>query len=183
MMWRAAAPGVSPGGGCGATGSRCDARVFVLIVLASFAAPLYANDIAHTDPFQSNVDGTHVVNGKKVPVLQPSTRLGLGVTPIGPTWDSAPISSAPTPGPRRRGAPALRRPDLTPDRHRVGASSPASSPRSSALVAGFFGGVWTVSFAAPRRRLGVPRLPARDLPLDGAADAAASQIGPISCIG
>ena len=44
--------------------------VFVLIVVTSFAAPLYASHIAHTDPFQSNVDGTITLNGKKVSVLQ-----------------------------------------------------------------------------------------------------------------
>lgn len=61
--------------------------VFVLIVVTSFAAPLYANHIAHTDPFQSNVDGTITQNGKKVSVLQ-TNALGIGVTPIGPTWHS-----------------------------------------------------------------------------------------------
>jgi peptide/nickel transport system permease protein len=62
--------------------------VFVLIVLACLLAPVYAHYIAHTDPFQSNVSGTTVVQGKTVPVLAPTTTgLGLGVTPIGPTWD------------------------------------------------------------------------------------------------
>lgn len=62
--------------------------VFVLIVMACLLAPAYAHDIAHTDPFQSNVSGTTVVHGKTVPVLAPTTTgLGLGVTPIGPTWD------------------------------------------------------------------------------------------------
>ena len=62
--------------------------VFVLIVVACLLAPIYAHDIAHTDPFQSNVSGTTVIHGKTVPVLAPTTTgLGLGVTPIGPTWD------------------------------------------------------------------------------------------------
>jgi peptide/nickel transport system permease protein len=62
--------------------------VFMLIVAACLLAPVYAHDIAHTDPFQSNVSGTTVVHGKTVPVLAPTTTgLGLGVTPIGPTWD------------------------------------------------------------------------------------------------
>ncbi|MET8977131.1 ABC transporter permease [Streptomyces sp. NPDC004539] len=62
--------------------------VLLLVVLASLCAPLYAHHIAHTDPFQSHVSGTTVVDGKTVPVLTPSsTGLGLGVTPIGPTWD------------------------------------------------------------------------------------------------
>ncbi len=64
--------------------------VFVLIVLVCLAAPIYARDIAHTDPFRSNLNGTTVVNGKTVPVMQQtSTGLGLGETPIGPTWDPA----------------------------------------------------------------------------------------------
>jgi len=29
--------------------------LFVLIVVASFLAPVYAHDIAHTDPFVSNL--------------------------------------------------------------------------------------------------------------------------------
>jgi peptide/nickel transport system permease protein len=62
--------------------------VFLLIALSAVCAPIYAHSIAHTDPFRSNVSGTTVINGKRVPVLAPSTTgLGLGVTPIGPTWD------------------------------------------------------------------------------------------------
>src|ERR1700730_18909885 len=62
--------------------------VLVLIVALCLAAPLYANYVAHTDPFRSNLDGTTVVNGKTVPVMKQDTGgLGLGVTPIGPTWD------------------------------------------------------------------------------------------------
>ncbi|MEO9174331.1 MAG: ABC transporter permease, partial [Gaiellales bacterium] len=62
--------------------------VFLLVVIACIAAPIYAHDIAHTNPFQSNVDGTTIVNGKKVSVLQAGGgALGIGTTPIGPTWD------------------------------------------------------------------------------------------------
>ena len=63
--------------------------VLLSVILAlSLAAPLYANRIAHTDPFQSNLDGTTIVDGKRVPVMQQETSgLGLGVTPVGPTWD------------------------------------------------------------------------------------------------
>ena len=62
--------------------------VFLLVVIACAAAPIYAHDIAHTDPFTSNVSGTTIVNGKTVPVLQEGTGgLGIGTTPIGPTWD------------------------------------------------------------------------------------------------
>jgi peptide/nickel transport system permease protein len=64
------------------------AGFFLLIVAACLCAPLYAHDVAHTDPFRSNISGTTVVGGKTVPVLTPSsTGLGLGVTPIGPTGD------------------------------------------------------------------------------------------------
>jgi len=66
------------------------AVVLFLVVLATLCAPLYAHHVAHTDPFQSHVSGSTVVDGKTVPVLTPSsTGLGLGVTPIGPTWDPA----------------------------------------------------------------------------------------------
>ncbi|GCB52144.1 ABC transporter permease [Streptomyces sp. NL15-2K] len=66
------------------------AVVLLVVVLAALCAPLYADHVAHTDPFQSHVSGTTVVDGKTVPVLTPSsTGLGLGVTPIGPTWDTA----------------------------------------------------------------------------------------------
>jgi len=62
--------------------------LLVAIVLASLAAPLYADHVAHTDPFRSNIDGTTIVNGKVAPVMEESSSgLGLGVTPIGPTWD------------------------------------------------------------------------------------------------
>ena len=62
--------------------------VFLVILVACLAAPLYADNVAGTDPFTSNVNGTTVVDGQTVPVLEPSsTGLGLGVTPIGPTWD------------------------------------------------------------------------------------------------
>ena len=62
--------------------------LFLLVLLACLAAPLYADRVAGTDPFTSNVNGTTVVDGREVPVLEASsTGLGLGVTPIGPTWD------------------------------------------------------------------------------------------------
>ena len=56
-------------------------------MVVSFSAPLYANDVAHVDPFVNNLNGTTIVNGKKVPLMQqgggklgsarpPSARLG-----------------------------------------------------------------------------------------------------------
>ena len=80
----------------GAAGAATGAAMAALVVLRprrrwpACAAPLYARSIAHTDPFTSNVSGTTVVDGQPVPLLAPSTTgLGLGVTPIGPTWDPA----------------------------------------------------------------------------------------------
>ncbi len=62
--------------------------IFLLIVLACVLAPVYEHSVAHTDAFTSSISGTTIVNGKEVPVLaSSSTGLGLGVTPIGPTWD------------------------------------------------------------------------------------------------
>ena len=62
--------------------------VLVAIVLACLAAPLYADHVAHTDPFRSNLQGTTILNGKTVPVMEEASGgLGLGVNPIGPTWD------------------------------------------------------------------------------------------------
>src|SRR5215470_15164712 len=62
--------------------------LFLLIVVVSVAAPLYANDVAHVNPFQPNLNGHTVVGGKVVPVMQQGGGvLHLGETPIGPTWD------------------------------------------------------------------------------------------------
>lgn len=62
--------------------------VLILITVACLLAPVYANSVAHVDPFTSNVSGTAVIDGQRVQLLQSSTTgLGLGVTPIGPTWD------------------------------------------------------------------------------------------------
>jgi peptide/nickel transport system permease protein len=61
----------------------------VLIVVAALAAPLYAKHVAHVDPFANNLNGTTVVGGKRVDVLQQGGgALGIGETPIGPTWHS-----------------------------------------------------------------------------------------------
>jgi peptide/nickel transport system permease protein len=63
--------------------------LFILIVVVSLLAPFYANHIAKTDPFSSNLTGTTNVNGKEVEVVQETqSGLGLGVVPIGPTWQS-----------------------------------------------------------------------------------------------
>lgn len=62
--------------------------MLLLIISASLAAPLYARYVAHTNPFQSNINGTVLLHGIQTPVLQSNhAGLGLGVTPIAPTWD------------------------------------------------------------------------------------------------
>ncbi len=61
--------------------------VLLAVVGLCLAAPLYASRVAHTDPFRSNVSGEITVDGQRVAVLQAATDgLGLGQTPIGPTW-------------------------------------------------------------------------------------------------
>lgn len=67
--------------------------VLLLVVLACAAAPLYARYVLHADPFVSNIDGTTLLHGKKVAVLQQATNgLGLGLTPIGPLWRFGPYA-------------------------------------------------------------------------------------------
>ena len=62
--------------------------LFLVIVVLCLAAPLYAHDVAHVNPFPPDLNGHTVVNGKVVPVMQQGTGgLRLGETPIGPTWD------------------------------------------------------------------------------------------------
>ena len=63
--------------------------LFIVILIGSLLAPVYAHHIAHTDPFVSNLTGTTVVNGKPVDIIQQGgSGLGLGEIPIGPTWHS-----------------------------------------------------------------------------------------------
>ena len=83
------ARGSSPGAGSCATGSRLASlgAVHPDRRRSASLAPVYAHHIAHTDPFVSNISGTTVVNGKSVQVIQQGGgKLGLGETPIGPTW-------------------------------------------------------------------------------------------------
>jgi peptide/nickel transport system permease protein len=62
--------------------------LFLLILLISLLAPVYAHDIAHENPFPPNLNGTTVVHGKVVPVMQQGVgTLHLGETPIGPTLE------------------------------------------------------------------------------------------------
>jgi peptide/nickel transport system permease protein len=54
--------------------------VFVLLVAICLAAPIWANNFAHTDPFKNHLTDTVTVDGKEKDVVSPD-----GV-PIGPTW-------------------------------------------------------------------------------------------------
>ena len=58
-----------------------------LLALACLLAPLYAAQVARSDPFRSAVEATVQRGGARVPVLAQNTAgLGLGSTPIGPAW-------------------------------------------------------------------------------------------------
>ncbi|GAB2179265.1 ABC transporter permease [Dongia sp. agr-C8] len=62
--------------------------LFILIVIGCCFASYYASNVAKIQPFSSNLDGTVMVDGVEQPVIEESTEgLGLGTTPIGPTWD------------------------------------------------------------------------------------------------
>jgi peptide/nickel transport system permease protein len=62
--------------------------LFLLIVVLSLAAPLYASDVAHVNPLVPNLNGTTILGGKRVPVMQQGGgTLHLGETPVGPTGD------------------------------------------------------------------------------------------------
>ena len=62
--------------------------VLLLIVVASLFAPLYADHIAQTDPFRSDISGEIEIDGQSVSVIQESDQ-GLGQIPLGPTWRGA----------------------------------------------------------------------------------------------
>jgi peptide/nickel transport system permease protein len=56
------------------------AGLFVVIAGVCLAAPLWANEVAHTDPFKNHLTDQITLDGKKTDVVAPD-----GV-PIGPTW-------------------------------------------------------------------------------------------------
>ncbi|WP_017792072.1 ABC transporter permease [Leucobacter salsicius] len=62
--------------------------VIVLITAAAVCAPLYLSLLSpDTAVFNSNINGTTVINGEEVDLLQSGVDGSFGVTPIGPTWD------------------------------------------------------------------------------------------------
>ena len=92
--------------------------VLVVIVIASLAAPLYARYVSGTDPFDTNLNGEIVVDGM--------TAAGAAALDRRPRprhdADRADLAARPLsarcrqPGPRRRGAAALRRAQFAADR-------------------------------------------------------------------
>ncbi|SIR31800.1 peptide/nickel transport system permease protein [Rhizobium sp. RU20A] len=75
------------------------AAMLAIIVLSSLCAPLYASYVSGTDPFRSSLSARIMVDGKRVKVMQASTEgLGLGVSPIGPTWGPQYLLGADTQG-------------------------------------------------------------------------------------
>ena len=74
---------------------RTGSAVLAAILLACLLAPLYASRVSGTDPFRSNVNGTAA--GQEV-LAENTAGLGLGVTPIGPTWRGPYLLGADTQG-------------------------------------------------------------------------------------
>ncbi|QEO17789.1 ABC transporter permease [Acetobacter vaccinii] len=73
--------------------------VLIAMMLACLLAPLYAHNVAHTDPFVSNVAGTVVLGGQETDIMQPNDNpLHLGLSPIGPTWRSTYLLGADSQG-------------------------------------------------------------------------------------
>ena len=54
--------------------------LFVVLVAICLAAPLWADHVAHTDPYKNHLTDTIVLDGKKTNVVS------LDGIPIGPTW-------------------------------------------------------------------------------------------------
>lgn len=74
-------------------GNRSAMTALMVLLLMAFScvmAPFYAQDIAHTDPFTSNVAGSLTLNGHDVDIMQPNDNpLHLGLSPVGPTWHAS----------------------------------------------------------------------------------------------
>ncbi|WP_130731606.1 ABC transporter permease [Komagataeibacter xylinus] len=69
------------------------------ITCACLLAPFYAHDVAHSDPFASNVAGSIVLDGHEVDIMQPNDNpLHLGLSPIGPTGHAAYLLGADSQG-------------------------------------------------------------------------------------
>ncbi len=61
------------------------------VLLLCACAPLYASLVARSDPFRPNINGEVEIDGVKRAIIEASTEgLGLGQTPLGPTWQWGP---------------------------------------------------------------------------------------------
>ncbi len=66
------------------------ACVLLALLLGCALAPLYASRVAHSDPFRPNLDGSVVIGGRTLDILQAADNpLHLGSAPIGATWHGA----------------------------------------------------------------------------------------------
>jgi peptide/nickel transport system permease protein len=54
--------------------------LFILLCLTAVLAPVYADHIAHNDPYRNNITGTVMVGGQEKNIVD------FDGTPIGPTW-------------------------------------------------------------------------------------------------
>jgi peptide/nickel transport system permease protein len=59
------------------------AALVLVILLAVLAAPLYANEVAHTTPDENHLTDRITIDG------QPTDVVSIGGVPIGPTWQGA----------------------------------------------------------------------------------------------
>ena len=146
--------------------------VLFFMVIVTLLAPIYAHDIAHDNPFASNLQGRIKIGNHYRNVMQSNTQgLGLGVTPIGPTWHFSKYFL---------GADSLGRDVFA--RILYGGRVTLLIGFSSGLIcitvatvlgmlAGYFGRAtdWIIS-RAPRHRLGLSDLSARDLALGDSGD-------------
>jgi len=66
--------------------------LFIVVVAACMAAPLYANHVAHTGPYDEHILDTVTVNGKKLQVVSQGGVINgklVASVPIGPQWFNA----------------------------------------------------------------------------------------------
>ncbi|RUZ76004.1 ABC transporter permease [Mesorhizobium sp. M7A.F.Ca.US.006.01.1.1] len=63
--------------------------VLAIIMFACCCASIYADKVSASDPFQSALDGQVTIGSQPVDIMQADTTgLGIGVVPIGPTWQA-----------------------------------------------------------------------------------------------
>ena len=148
--------------------------LFLLIIAVSFAAPLYAHDVAQGEPVRQQPErhdhrerppGAADAAGRRHPAPgRDADRPDLGRQPLLPRRRPA--------GPRCAGPDALRRPQLAGDRDRLGGHLLRDRHGRRADRRLLRRAHRRDPLPADGRDLGLPGLPARDLHLDRAADRA-----------